>query len=85
MKKLLTVSLMALAIAGTATSAEAFSLTKFFSSASNKAKELATKAGPVIQKAHEFVSNPENQKKIGDTLAKGLSAVGKASGSIAAK
>lgn len=79
MKKLLTASLMVLAIAGTATSAEAFSLTKMFSSAKDKAQKFAEKAAPAIDAAHKFVSNPENQKKIGDGISKGLSMLGSAS------
>lgn len=79
MKKLLTASLMVLAIAGAATSAEAFSLTKLFSSAKEHAQKFADKAGPALDAAHKFASNPENQKKMGDALSKGLSTLSSAS------
>lgn len=74
MKKFLTSSLVALAIAGTAVPADAFSFSSFLSSAHKAVSTVAKKVGPAVAKVQTALKDPKNQailKTVGTAVVAG--------------
>src|SRR5690554_5560887 len=74
MKKFLTSSLVALAIAGTAVPADAFSFSSFMTSAKKAVGTVAKHVGPAVSKVTTALKDPKNQAilaKVGTAVAAG--------------
>ncbi|MBX9697635.1 MAG: hypothetical protein K2X53_06085 [Alphaproteobacteria bacterium] len=88
MKKFLTSSLVALAIAGTSVPADAFSFSSFLSSAHKAVSTVVKKVGPAVSKVQTALKDPKNQailKAVGTAVVAGGTAAyaaHKAGGSI---
>lgn len=88
MKKFLTSSLVALAIAGTAVPADAFSFSGFLNTAKNAVSTVVKKVGPAVNQVQKALKDPKNQailKTVGTAVVAGGAAAyaaHKAGGSI---